>query len=755
MKHPERTLARALILGVLSYAACAFGLKVTVAAPIFAALSVGAFFFAYFTYGRKFIKSLVAAALAAAFCVFGTVGGFFLTKNRESAEALVSDEEHRIVATVESVSYSNSFNSRVVARVGETDGEKTDMLVSVDFPYAPELFERDVFVAVGHFKGLDKYETYYESDGVYVSFEATDSEYIKTEKAGIFYKIRGLGAALSEKLASNIGGFEGRLASAISLGDKSGLPSRMKLDFKRAGASHVLAVSGMHLSVIILSLRFILSALERKKRNVILIAASLLYMALTGFSPSVCRAAIMMTIYLIGDIFGEKSDGITSLAISMAIILAIWPSAVYGAGFWLSCAATFGILVVVPSFKLAFLYPKKTSKRPLKILKKVARFVLTLLIASAAAQMFTMPMTFFVFGGVSALSIFAGILIIPLAEAALILSMIACVFAYVPFLSAFFAFLAKVPLMMTVKTTEAFSSVEGVYISLRQPFTVYIIAAAGILTLAIILIKKLDKRLILSVGALAAAAFAVCLCIFNAVSAGNTDIIYSRSGSNESIVVSSRGNIVVTDISNGGFSALESTAIEVNNIYREEIDWLMLTHLHANHIGSVSKLTSVIKVNNILLPTAENEDDASVIRNIELLVGDRVKLHFYNRESESEMEIDGVKLILPTYVTLKRSTHPVIALAVEENGHRVSYVGASALDAHDVYVNDIYSNCDVLIVGAHGPKIKETIDLKYTAAGVAVIAVGSGFVDADEYGGEVRYADETEYRFTVRFQNGE
>ncbi|MBR7082389.1 MAG: hypothetical protein IKI51_00070, partial [Clostridia bacterium] len=66
MKHPERTLARALILGVLSYAACAFGLKVTVAAPIFAALSVGAFFFAYFTYGRKFIKSLVAAALAAA-----------------------------------------------------------------------------------------------------------------------------------------------------------------------------------------------------------------------------------------------------------------------------------------------------------------------------------------------------------------------------------------------------------------------------------------------------------------------------------------------------------------------------------------------------------------------------------------------------------------------------------------------------------------------------------------------------------------
>lgn len=755
MKHPERTLALALILGVSSYAVCAFGLKMTLAAPIFAALSVGAFFFAHFTYGRKIKKSLVAAVLAAAFCVIGTVGGFFLTKNRAAAEALVSDEEHTIVATVESVSYSTSFDSRVTARIGEIDGEKADMLVSVDFPYAPELFERDVFVAVGHFKNVDKYEAYYESDGVYVSFEATASEYIETEKAGLFDIIRGLNASLSEKLFINIGGYEGRLASAISLGDKSGLPSRLKLDFRRAGAAHVLAVSGMHLSVIILSLRFVLYALERKKSNVILIAASLLYMALTGFSPSVCRAAIMMTIYLVGDIFGERSDGITSLAISMAIILSIWPGAVYGAGFWLSCAATFGILVVVPSFKLAFLYPKKTDKLPIAILKMAARFVLTLLIASAAAQMFTIPIIFIAFGGVSVLSVFSGVLIIPLAEAALILSMIACVFAYVPFLSAFFAFLARVPLMLTVKTAEAFSSVEGAYISLRQPFTVYIIAAAGAITIAIILIKKLDKRLILSVGALAAAAFAVCICIFNAMRAGNTDIIYLRSGTNESVIVSARGNVVVTDISSGGFSMLESTADEVNKIYYEEIDWLVLTHLHANHIGSVSKLTGLIKVNNILLPTAENEDDASVIRNIELLVGERINVYFYNRSSESAMEIDGVSLLLPKYVTLKRSTHPVIAFAIEENGHRVSYVGASSLDSYDEYVNDIYSRSDVLIVGAHGPKIKNIFPLKYTAAGVAVIAVDPEFTDADGYGGDVRYADETGYHFTVRLQNGE
>ena len=755
MKHPERTLAVALALGISAFACRAFGLSIATTAPIFAALVVCAFFFVFFTYGRKIKKSLVAAVLAAAFCVLGIFGGGALMKKRDDAAALVSADEHTITATVESVSYVTSFDSRVIARVESIDGEKKNVLVAVDFPFSPELCERDVFTAVGTFKEPDKYEIYYESDGVYVSFAATDSEYIKTEKAGLLDKIRGLSAALSEKLFQNIGGKEGRLASAIALGDKSELPASLKLDFRRAGASHVLAVSGMHLSVLILSLRFVLSALERKKRNIILIVASLFYMALTGFSPSVCRAAIMMTMFLVGDIFGEKSDGMTSLMISMAIILAVWPSAVYGAGFWLSCAATFGILVVVPSFKLAFLYPKDGDKLPFAILKKAARAVLTLFIASAAAQMFTMPVIFRAFGGASWLSVFAGVLIVPLAEAALITSMIACVFAYVPFFSAAFAFVAKIPLSLTVRTAEAFSNVEGAYVSVRQPFTIYIIAAAGALTLAIILIKKLDKRLILAVGALAAAAFCVCLCIFNALNAGNTDIVYSKMNKNESIVVSTRGNVIVADISSGAFSSLENAANEVNNIYREEIDYLVLTHLHSNHIGAVLRLTSEIKVNNLVLPTAENEGDASVIRNLTSLVGGRVNIAFYSRASESEMEIDGIVIVLPTYVMLKRSTHPVIALAVEENGHRVSYVGASALDAGDAFVNDIYANCDVLIVGAHGPKEKNAVGLKYTAAGVAVIGADKEFVDTDGYAGNVYFADGDNFKFTVRFSHGE
>ena len=143
MKHPERTLAVALLIGVSAYAASAFGLKTAVVAPISAALCVCAFFFAFFTYGRKIIKSLVAAVLAAAFCVLGTVGGYFLVKNRAAAESLVSDEEHRIVATVESVSYVTSFDSRVVPMA---------MCAPAAFSPFDSRFRTEAFAVFGHFR---------------------------------------------------------------------------------------------------------------------------------------------------------------------------------------------------------------------------------------------------------------------------------------------------------------------------------------------------------------------------------------------------------------------------------------------------------------------------------------------------------------------------------------------------------------------------------------------------------------------------
>ena len=753
MKNVQRTLAAALALGIACFCCRAYGVSLAITVPTASALVVASFFYTFFSSGKKSANSFVAAFLAAAFCVLGFFGGSALFEKQTSAKALISDDEHVILCRAEEILYSESYGSAMIAGVSDIDGESVDIKVYLSFPFENEFYTDDIFTATGSFCDVDAYSSLYESDGVYIAFDADAAEYVSAADADIFDKINDFKFALSAKLSQLVGGDEGALAAALTLGDRSGVTSKIKLDFRRAGASHLIAISGMHLSVIIMSLHFMLRAAGRVKRNIILIAITLFYMALTGFSPSVCRAGIMMTLYLISDMIGEKSDGLTSLFIAMTIIIAIWPNSVYNAGLWLSCSATFGILVVAPAFKMTALMPKKDDGTFKKIVKGVLRQILTLMIAGAAAQMFTLPVLFASFGGVSAFAVVSGLILIPLAELALVLSLLTCVLSFVPIISSVIAALAGVPLSAILALTERISSVEGAYISIKQPFVIYIIIVGAALTAAILIFKKLDRRLVLAVGAAAVIAFCVCLGIFDQMRAGDTDMIYSVTSTSESITVSKGGNVFVIDISTGGYSPLYDAVENVNALYSEEIDYLVLTHLHVNHISSLQKLLTYIKVNHIVIPTTETENDALVIRNITLTVGDAADIIFYNRAEESEIEVDGVTITLPRYVASKSSTHPVIALAIEENGHRVSYVGAAAVDAKNEYVNDIYQNSDCVIAGVHGPKTSTPLKLKYTASSVAVVGGDAENIDADGWDGELIYARDLSGRVHIKFEN--
>ena len=753
MKNVQRILAAALALGIACFACRAYGVSLAITVPTASAFVVALFLYTFFTSEKNIKRSIAAVFLAAAFCVLGTFGGGALSSKRASSEALVSDEEHVLECRVDETLYSESYGSAVVATVLKKDGADEKIKVYVRFSFENELCENDVFIASGTFTELDEYARFYDSDGVYVAFDASTAEYVSTDAADVFDSINDFRNTLSAKLSSLVGGKEGRIASALALGDRSGVSAKQKLDFKRAGASHIIAISGMHLSVIIIALRLMLKSIGRKKLDIILMAVTLFYMALTGFSPSVCRAGIMMILFLTGDLIGEKSDGITSLFIAAALILAIWPNAVYGAGLWLSCAASLGILVVVPAFKMTFLFPKKTDGKFKAAMKSAAKYVLTLIVASAAAQLFTLPVLFCSFGGISAFAAVSGIVLIPLAEIALALSLITCVFSFVPVLSVIFAALARLPLLLITAITGKISSIEGAYVSITQPFAIYVIAAGAALVAAILLAKKLDRRLILAVGAATVIAFCVCLAVFNGIRVNETDMIYSVSGTSESVTVSSGGNVFVIDSSTGGYAALGAAVDNVNSLYAEEIDYLILTHLHVNHISSIKRLITYIKVNHIVLPTAETENDALVIRNITLAVGDEVDVTFYNRAEDASMEVGDVKIILPRYATLKRSAHPVIAFAVEENGYRVSYVGSSAVEAKNEYVNDIYQNSDCVIAAVHGPKSSAPLPLRYTAAQTVVVGGDAETVDTDGWSGEPIFAADKSGTVHIKFEN--
>lgn len=151
------------------------------------------------------------------------------------------------------------------------------------------------------------------------------------------------------------------VAAAILLGYDDYMENSLKQDYIMAGAMHILCVSGLHVGIIYLVINFLLSFLRNNRTNNILKAILLLitiwaYATITGLSPSVQRASLMLTVFIFGNLLNRNRDTYNTLAISALILLLIDPYLVYNVGFQLSYAAVIGIITFhQPLYKLLYI----------------------------------------------------------------------------------------------------------------------------------------------------------------------------------------------------------------------------------------------------------------------------------------------------------------------------------------------------------------------------------------------------------------
>ncbi len=152
------------------------------------------------------------------------------------------------------------------------------------------------------------------------------------------------------------------ILKAILLGDKSGLESETKTVFSRAGLSHVMAVSGMHVGFILMPIWIIIplfwSSKTGKPIGLLIIVGILFgYAGLTGFSSSVSRASITAALLAFGKLFQQSRDSVNTTGVAALVIVVYNPASMFQIGFQLSFCAVLVILVLSPV--LADLLPKK------------------------------------------------------------------------------------------------------------------------------------------------------------------------------------------------------------------------------------------------------------------------------------------------------------------------------------------------------------------------------------------------------------
>ena len=211
----------------------------------------------------------------------------------------------------------------------------------------------------------------------------------------------------------------GALLKALLAGDRSGLPRETVRIFRASGASHLLALSGLHIGIIYLILKRLgmiigNSPTARAIRSFAVVTASLLYAVATGASPSIVRAFLFITLHEAASLSGRKPKPVLILAGALLIQLVIDPLQIRAVGFQLSYCAIAGIVVIYP--RLSGWYPSGKFD-PLKKIWDSA-------VLSLACQAFTAPLVWYYFHTFPRHFLLTNLMAIPLTTALMVTALL-------------------------------------------------------------------------------------------------------------------------------------------------------------------------------------------------------------------------------------------------------------------------------------------------------------------------------------------
>ena len=159
---------------------------------------------------------------------------------------------------------------------------------------------------------------------------------------------------LSNSLASALPEPQGALAQGILLGTRSNIPDSINQAFSRTGTAHLLAISGLHIGIVIgmlLSFGILIFGRQRSIYIWLALVATWLYALLTGMHPPVIRAAIMGSLFLMAEYLGRQRSAIIALAFAAAVMVGIQPQLLWSVSFQLSFLAMAGLILLYPYFQ--------------------------------------------------------------------------------------------------------------------------------------------------------------------------------------------------------------------------------------------------------------------------------------------------------------------------------------------------------------------------------------------------------------------
>ena len=391
------------------------------------------------------------------------------------------------------------------------------------------------------------------------------------------------------------------LYTAIFIGDKSNLDETIINDFSESSLSHVLAVSGMHMSYMVSIVSVIFSACGKKVKAFVIIASVIMFCNISGNSYSVVRASIMIIIYISAGLFHRKSDSLTNICVAAVAILVYNPYAIKSMSFILSFSATLSIIIFNNIVTARFRRVPENNF--------LGKYIKNALCLSISANIILIPISAVYFNKISVTFLITGLI------STFLLSLIMPIGFLSLFVSCFSSIITKISsyilnILLTCLICTSKIKLFSVYITKQEIAIITILSLVlvyGYMLKGNIKHKKIIKDIIIVF-------MMVCIIItvlkladknmyINFVDVGQGDCTLIRTPTGKKVLIDGGGK---ENSDNVGKKILVPYLL---NRGIKKIDYIIISHFDTDHVGGILTIIEYFNVKNVIISKQYEESE--------------------------------------------------------------------------------------------------------------------------------------------------
>ncbi|MBE6717900.1 MAG: hypothetical protein E7574_01410 [Ruminococcaceae bacterium] len=643
-----------------------------------------------------------------------------LTINYQNVQSYCDKECDTVFFVIDEEYVSETFSTYTV-QFQKVNQQKVNFKASLTFggklndPYYSSYSAKVLFSSQKDSQAIYLNNSYSTSKGIFINAEIideiTDNEKtIKQFPAFYFYKIND---ALAKQFKKYMSGEAGALCDALILGNLDKMSQKAMNDFRALGLLHMLAVSGTHFSILIVSLDKLVSKLNinKKKKYFVMIVLTFTYAGITGFSPAVKRAAIMLILYYASFLIAKNNDSITSLCASVALICFISPHAILDIGMWLSFFSTYGLLeVAIPLDEKLKEYTEEKNI----FISKLFTLLIIPLVYGIVPIIFSLPIMWIAFKEIAIISPISNLVF----NLPLLVLMYTCPFmlllSFIPPVAKAITFVSQISANFMLNLADIWADYSPV-VNINYKYTVFIIIFL-ILSLLIISLTNTKKKYLYFIPfIISIIIFSVCVCIYNIYNKDTQKAIYSSSYYGDSILIISDGKAMMCDISGCAYPNTKLCEYFLDENHVNELDAYVITDYHARGNNSLERLSDSIIIKTIYMPVCVIVDDRILERKFLDLAERRnidvVRYDPYKAYNNDLIDFYGISVDIKATAKNTVNSPNTVCVTISSNNKSYSYIsqGFDSTAYGKGILTRLYNSENNFIFGKYGKESEPSI----------------------------------------------